>query len=155
MAATLEKPRFRSFKPAGGLPASVWQRLQLPASGGARLIEEIRQGLPVAVVGALRDEIGETLEQLLHLIDLSSRTLARRQAEGHLKPDESDRVVRLINVIAAAESLFEGDRDAVRRWLRQPAAGLGGRTPLEIADTEVGARELLNLIGRLEHGVFS
>jgi uncharacterized protein (DUF2384 family) len=33
--------------------------------------------------------------------------------------------------------------------------GLGGKTPLEYADTEPGAREVEDLLGRLEHGVFS
>jgi uncharacterized protein (DUF2384 family) len=32
---------------------------------------------------------------------------------------------------------------------------LGGRSPLDFAQTEPGAREVENVIGRLEHGVFS
>jgi uncharacterized protein (DUF2384 family) len=32
---------------------------------------------------------------------------------------------------------------------------LGDVAPLEMAATETGAREVENLIGRLEHGVFS
>ena len=44
--------------------------------------------------------------------------------------------------------------DDGRRWLRSPALGLGGAVPLEFK-TEVGAREVENLLGRIEHGVYS
>ena len=53
-----------------------------------------------------------------------------------------------------AVALFEGDIAAARKWLQMPQRGLGGETPLDFASTEVGAREVENLIGRLEHGVF-
>jgi len=33
--------------------------------------------------------------------------------------------------------------------------GLGGETPLEYAETEVGAREVEDLLGRIEYGVYS
>jgi uncharacterized protein (DUF2384 family) len=36
-----------------------------------------------------------------------------------------------------------------------PQFGLGGAVPLEYAETEVGAREVENLLGRIEHGVYS
>ncbi|MDQ3459226.1 MAG: MbcA/ParS/Xre antitoxin family protein [Deinococcota bacterium] len=40
-------------------------------------------------------------------------------------------------------------------WLRSENLSLGGRTPLEYADTEIGAREVENLLGRIEYGVYS
>jgi putative toxin-antitoxin system antitoxin component (TIGR02293 family) len=40
-------------------------------------------------------------------------------------------------------------------WLKSPQKALGGKTPLEYSDTEPGAREVEDLLGRLEHGVFS
>jgi uncharacterized protein (DUF2384 family) len=36
-----------------------------------------------------------------------------------------------------------------------PQRALGGAVPVDIAKTEVGAREIENIIGRLEHGVFT
>lgn len=49
---------------------------------------------------------------------------------------------------------FSGDQQTSRDWLARPARALGGRTPLEFAETEIGAREVEDLIGRLEHGVY-
>jgi putative toxin-antitoxin system antitoxin component (TIGR02293 family) len=49
--------------------------------------------------------------------------------------------------------LFEGDANAARQWLTAPQPALGGSTPGDYAATELGAREVENLIGRLEHGI--
>jgi putative toxin-antitoxin system antitoxin component (TIGR02293 family) len=51
--------------------------------------------------------------------------------------------------------LFEGDRDVATEWLTTAQPALGGAVPLDLARTEVGAREIERLVGRLEHGVFS
>ena len=46
-------------------------------------------------------------------------------------------------------------QEAARRWLLTPQRALVGAIPLEIAKTEVGAREGEQIIGRLEQGVFT
>jgi putative toxin-antitoxin system antitoxin component (TIGR02293 family) len=60
--------------------------------------------------------------------------------------------VRFARVFGRALELFEGATDAARAWLSAPQRALGGATPLALAATDVGASEVLNLIGRLEHG---
>ena len=80
------------------------------------------------------------------------RTLSRRR--GRLRPDESDRLFRACRVFEMASALFEGDVSAARDWLQAAQPGLSGTIPLEIISTDVGAREVEDLIGRLEHGVF-
>jgi len=52
--------------------------------------------------------------------------------------------------------LFTGTLSAsAAHWLHTPKRALGGAAPIEYADTEPGVREIQDLIGRLEHGVFS
>lgn len=58
-------------------------------------------------------------------------------------------------VYEAAIDLFDGDRDAAKRWLTLPAKGLGNARPVDYAQSEHGAREVCDLIGRLNYGVFS
>jgi putative toxin-antitoxin system antitoxin component (TIGR02293 family) len=70
-----------------------------------------------------------------------------------LRPDESDRLVRAARVFSQAVGLFEGDGNAARQWLTVPQPALGGSTPWEYAATDLGAREVEGLIGRLEHGI--
>jgi putative toxin-antitoxin system antitoxin component (TIGR02293 family) len=62
-------------------------------------------------------------------------------------------LLRVSRLLDRAVALFENDEVAARRWLTRPNRGLGGRTPLEFSRTEVGAREVEVLIGRLEYGL--
>lgn len=41
------------------------------------------------------------------------------------------------------------------QWLQTPQPGLADQQPLAFARTEIGARAVEDLIGRLEHGVFT
>jgi putative toxin-antitoxin system antitoxin component (TIGR02293 family) len=55
---------------------------------------------------------------------------------------------------ALAEEVLE-DAGRAREWLHQPQRGLGNRIPLDLIRTEAGAREVEDLLGRIEYGVFS
>ncbi len=93
------------------------------------------------------------LDQLGALIGISQRTLARRRVEGRLLPRESERVLRIARVFDLSAALFEHDIASANVWLRAPKRVLGGEAPLAFARTELGAREVESLIGRLEHSV--
>lgn len=116
----------------------------------------VKAGLPVAELDALRKLLGLTVENLAARIGLSIATLSRRRQGGQrLDAGHSDRVLRLARLFRLATELHDGDEDAARAWLSKPARVLDGETPLDHAQTEVGAREVENLIGRLEHGVYT
>ena len=78
-----------------------------------------------------------------------------RHSGQPLDPGRSDRLLRFARLFRLAVELHDGDEEAARDWLRKPARALDGETPLDRADTEAGAREVENLIGRLEHGVYT
>lgn len=120
-----------------------------------RRIREIERGLPYRRVEKLINELNETDARIAHLVQIAPRTLARRKQEGMLKPDESERVDRIDRVFHLATELFEGDKTEAVKWLKEPNRGLDNRPPLDFSRTEIGAREVENFIGRLEHGVFS
>lgn len=116
----------------------------------------VKTGLPVAELDALRELLGLTMENLAGRIGISIATLSRRRhSDQPLDADHSDRVLRFARLFRLASELHDGDEDAARAWLSKPARALGGETPLDHAETEVGAREVENLIGRLEHGVYT
>ena len=119
------------------------------------LVAKVEAGLPFRSLEALHDAAGLEWGELSDLVRIPLRTLARRRSAGRLQPEESDRLVRASRVFERAVDLFEGDAPAATRWLRTPQPGLGNRTPLDLASTDIGAREVEDLIGRLEHGVFS
>ncbi|MGE0625363.1 MAG: antitoxin Xre/MbcA/ParS toxin-binding domain-containing protein [Pseudomonadales bacterium] len=115
-------------------------------------VRTIRQGLTVQKVDLLSERLRVSKADALRLIGLPRQTFNRRKAAGRLTAEESDRVVRYAELIARAIDLM-GDEAAAATWLSTPAPSLGNDTPLDHATTELGAREVLQLIGRLEHGI--
>jgi putative toxin-antitoxin system antitoxin component (TIGR02293 family) len=116
----------------------------------------VRTGLPVAELDALRELLGLTMENLAGRIGISIATLSRRRQSGQrLDAGHSDRVLRFARLFRLAVELHDGDAEAARAWLSKPARALDGETPLDHAGTEAGAREVENLIGRVEHGVYT
>lgn len=117
---------------------------------------QVKAGLPVTELDALRELLGVTVENLAGKIGISIATLSRRRQRGQrLDAGHSDRVLRFARLFRLAAELHDGDEDAARAWLRKPARALDGETPLEHAETEAGAREVEQLLGRLEHGVYT
>jgi putative toxin-antitoxin system antitoxin component (TIGR02293 family) len=94
------------------------------------------------------------LEQLAGKLAISRSTLQRRKALGRLSPDESDKVMRFSRLLRQATDLF-GNIDKARAWLKFPQRGLGGAVPLDYAETEIGAREVEKLLGRIKYSVYS
>lgn len=150
------RPSPRAAKGKGGIdPAGIFARLGLVAGNREELVAKIRQGLPVTVIDKLTQELAISQQTLLPIIALSTATLTRRRAQKRLTPQESDRVYRMATAYRAASQLFENDAEAARHWLVEPAKALGGNTPLQHLDTEAGADDVQDLIGRLEHGVIT
>jgi putative toxin-antitoxin system antitoxin component (TIGR02293 family) len=119
-----------------------------------KLIKALQGGLHVRELNDLQATLNVPMEKLVPMLGISKATLHRRKAEGKLDPTESDRVVRFARLMGKAVEVMESEEGA-RQWLISPQFGLGGAVPLEYAETEVGAREVENLLGRIEYGVYS
>lgn len=120
----------------------------------AYVVDHVRVGLPMAEFHAMQELLSVTEERLAALLGMSRATLHRRKKSGSLDRSESDRLVRYARLFSRACSALGGAVGA-RSWLAAPAVAFHGECPLDFADTEVGAREVEALLGRLEHGVFS
>ena len=146
---------------AGGAGGVVRYCVQGPAGKtsashytSSRIIEELRIGLPVQEFNDLQAALDVPMAKLAGLLSISKATLHRRKSGQRLRPAESDRIVRFARLMGRAVQVFESEENA-RRWLNSPQFGLGGEAPLDYAQTEVGAREVEDLLGRIEHGVYS
>ncbi len=118
-------------------------------------VEMIGSGLPVAAVSRLSKTSGLTLDRIKHFARISEGSFARRKESGRLSPEESERLLRVSRVFERATALFDGDQNEARQWLETPIPSLGNRRPLDLTSTEPGAREVEDLIGRIEHGIIS
>jgi putative toxin-antitoxin system antitoxin component (TIGR02293 family) len=133
--------------------------------GGAAVLErEVRSELDLA--DAIQEGLAyRALEHVLASDDLkpaeayalvgSRRTLMRKKKEqAKLSPTESDRLARVVRIIARAEDAL-GEREKAHRWLRRPNRALGGRRPIDLLDSDAGTRMVERVLGRIEHGVYS
>jgi len=118
------------------------------------LIPLLRQGLPFAVLERLMATFSLSREDVSGVLNLPARTLVRRKQAQRLAADESDRLYRFSRVLAHAESVF-GSRDKATQWLHRPNRALGGTCPLGLLDTDIGASQVDDVLGRFEHGIFS
>lgn len=116
--------------------------------------EAIREGFPPAVVEELMRASGLTLKELASALDLSPRSLQRRRRTRRLARYESDRLYRLARIVALANE-FLGDHKRAIRWLKHPNRALGGIAPVETLDTELGARQVEHILGRIAYGGIS
>ena len=125
-----------------------------PLDNDLEMVVLILAGLPAAVLRRVGAFLGLRPAKVGSIVNINEKTLERRLKSGaRLKPDESERIARLMRIISLAASVLESE-DHARDWLKRPLRELGGRTPLQMAATEPGAREVERVLGRIEHGVF-
>jgi putative toxin-antitoxin system antitoxin component (TIGR02293 family) len=111
----------------------------------------LEQGVPAAWARSLETQ-GLTRADIRRIIP--DRTLDRRIAKGeNLKLEEADGLARLLRVVKAARDLFENDENA-DIFLRSPNPSLEDRIPIEMAQTDIGAREVETIIIRIGHGIY-
>lgn len=134
---------------------SVQSLLGIKADDNIELAERIKSGLSFKTFERLTKTTGLSPEALREAIRISPRTMTRRRTENRLSLEESDRLVTVSRVLVMAINLFEGDIAGAVKWLTTPNRALGGETPIATAATETGSREVENIIGRLEYGVFA
>lgn len=129
--------------------------LGLAALATDELIDAVQRGLSFRALETFSSETGFAPANVASMIQIPERTFARRKSSGRLSPDESERLLRISTIFEKAVALFEGNVGEAVEWLTQPKKALGDKAPLSYSRSELGAREVENLIGRLEHGVFT
>ncbi len=127
---------------------------QLEALPQTDVIAAISAGLPAHLARELAKRLGITIEDMAGLLRLNPRTLQRRLDARILDLSESERLWELSRLFHRAVHVLESEAGAVH-WFKNPVAVLGWATPLAYARTVVGLRELDNVLGRIEHGVYS
>ena len=117
-------------------------------------LQAVEKGLPFNVFDQLRQDLDLPRVELAGLIQISLRTLNRRKVREYFSPTESERLNRFKDILKLAINVLE-DENQAKQWLKSPVGALGGNIPLIFAKHESGAREVFDLLSRIEHGVFS
>lgn len=134
--------------------SNFWDSVGIP-SRGEKLYQAIHDGFSCEVFSKLAAISGMEKNQLAKITTIAPASLSRRYKSGFFTEAESDRLYRYAEVYRAALSLFEGNNQKTHHWLTSPITGLGGKKPIEMLRTSAETRAVLDLIGRIEHGVFA
>jgi putative toxin-antitoxin system antitoxin component (TIGR02293 family) len=123
----------------------------MPSANIQFIIDGLDRGLPTQTLDKVTELMGLNRQSMSQVLDVSQRTLSRRHT---LETATSERLFRVVALFQKALQVL-GERDEARRWFTTAKKALGGKTPLEFSETEVGAREVEDLLGRIEYGVYA
>lgn len=112
----------------------------------------VARGLPKRALAAVVAYVVTDAREAARLKNRLVPPATYKRRSATLKPEESERVERLARVMALAENAF-GSTDDARRFLAAPHPELGGERPLDAAQTELGARQVEEVLWRMEHGL--
>jgi putative toxin-antitoxin system antitoxin component (TIGR02293 family) len=112
----------------------------------------VRSGLPLEVLGAMLDRAVVNSSELYGWI-IPRRTMAHRiRKKQRLSLEESNRISRVARIYALALDTL-GDDTKAQHWLRKSLRQLGGRTPMQMLETDLGAHQVETILGRIGHGI--
>jgi putative toxin-antitoxin system antitoxin component (TIGR02293 family) len=121
----------------------------------AELVDLTRAGLPADILNTVAGEMSVQRVAVAKLLGISERTLSRRvSSNARLTAEESDRMVRLVRVLALAKETL-GDMEKASRWLQTSNRALEGDRPFDRLDTDAGVRSVEQVLGRIAYGVYS
>ena len=127
--------------------------LRVSAANAAELRMAVRQGLPFSALEALTRQLEISPQQCSTVLGIPPRTMARRKEARQLNAQESDRLYRVARTASQAMDVL-GSLDKARLWLKTPNRALGCDRPLDLLDTEIGARQVEEVLLRLNYGIF-
>ncbi|MBA3586031.1 MAG: DUF2384 domain-containing protein, partial [Chloroflexi bacterium] len=141
IAAMTIKPVARK----GRAPTAEFERLLKAGTEEQRQMTV--QGVDASTLSGLFAKLQVPAPRFASFIGVSRPTLDRKlRSDETLGLPESDRVVRYARLWKQAVHLWGSD-EAARQWLTSPSHALNGDSPLEHAITEIGARQVEDLMG--------
>lgn len=117
------------------------------------LLRHVRAGLPYGALEAVTVAYRLPLKYTSAILHIPERTLQRRKSSQRLRADESDRLYRLARIATLATEVL-GSVEKARDWLARSNRALGGQAPIQVLDTDIGVRQVEDILGRVAHGVY-
>lgn len=113
---------------------------------------KIQTGFDAVWLNAAKSTFRLTIPSLASIANVSASTIERRlRSKVPLDAIVSERFDRLAQVAVLAEEVFE-DKTVAGDWLSEPNDALGGKTPLSLCETELGARQVRRVLHAIEWG---
>lgn len=116
-------------------------------------IETIREGIGTQLFDQLAAAVGMGKEALAQTLNINAQTLRKRKSRV-LSAEETEKSLRVARVFKFATEVLEGE-DEARAWLNAEIPALGGKRPIDLLDTDLGAHEVTNLLGCIKWDLYA
>ncbi|MCS0115849.1 DUF2384 domain-containing protein [Vibrio parahaemolyticus] len=144
----------KSFKPKQPHKANFWFMLGIEDAETGH-IDAVHKGFEPKVYRNIVERVKLSQNEFQNVTLIPVSTIKRRlKNDERFNTQESDAIYRLAMLLKLATELFD-DEERALEWMKENVYGLGGKRPLDMVSTTVDFEIVKDLIGRLEHGVFS
>jgi putative toxin-antitoxin system antitoxin component (TIGR02293 family) len=111
-------------------------------------------GVAPSIIHRVAELMSTDVGLICHLAGISRSIVARKLKMGApLSTSQGTKVYSVVQALDAALSLNKNDTAKALSWLNRPAWGLGGVAPATLLNTPMGVQAVVNLVGRIQHGV--
>ncbi|HSF45472.1 MAG TPA: antitoxin Xre/MbcA/ParS toxin-binding domain-containing protein [Chitinophagaceae bacterium] len=121
---------------------------------GMEKMELVEGGIPKQSLESLKQQIGFDYDQLAQVLNVARATLINKKSSEKFNTDLSDKIMNLADIISYGFEVFE-DRSRFKAWLQLPNRALAGKRPFDLLHTSFGRDEVRDLLGRIDHGIYS
>ena len=114
----------------------------------------IKKGIPKKALDRTMQMMGFSLEEMSSILHISERTLRRYDDKSRLNVEQSERIIELNSLYHFGIEVLS-TLDNFKIWINSPILALGQQKPKDFLDTSLGINMLKNILGRIQHGVYS
>lgn len=118
------------------------------------MIDLINRGIPKKALMNLVKYLGMPIHQVVELLPLSKRTIERYTPTQRFNSVVSEYILQLAELAAHGDYIFD-TKEQFRQWLELPNQALGNKSPFSIMNTMLGTDMVIDILGRIEYGVYS
>ncbi len=118
------------------------------------LFELSRIGLPKKALTNLAHNLNLSIRSMSTLLNITERTIQRKADQELLDVSTSEQLLPIAEVYSRGAEVF-GSSANFHAWMESANKALGNRNPMDLLPSRYGAHMILDVIGRIEHGVFS
>lgn len=118
------------------------------------IIDLINSGIPKKALISLVKHLGMSMHKIVELLPLSKRTIEQYTPIQRFNSVVSEHILQLAELAAHGDYIFD-TKEQFCLWLELPNIALGNKSPLSIMNTMPGTDMVIDILGRIEHGVYS
>lgn len=112
-----------------------------------------REGIPMHTLHKIQTYTSLTSTELSQILPISERQLQRYKPDHVLRKDITSHLIQLVELFERGYKVFGKEKFPI--WIRSEILAFGNRKPMDVLDTPIGIQMVMDVLGRIEHGVYS